>query len=316
MPDQVVYLDGAFVPKNEAKVSVLDWGFTSGDAVYEVTRSFGHALFKLEAHLDRLFRSLRYARIDCGLDPDQLANVSRETFERNRQLLGPNDEYSLWHVISRGVRVGEQRPTVAIFCMPVAFGEFAREYIDGVILVTPATRRIPPQSLEAKAKVTNKMNHKVATFEAKQANPLATPLMLDIDGNISETDRANFFFVRKGGLCTSNDRNVLGGITRETVIELADQLGLKVDEGNFTPFDVYNADEAFTTGTSATVAPVRSLNGIDIGSALPGPVTMRLIKAWNELLGLDYVAQSLNHLGDNERGVLLTTWQERLEAAG
>ena len=312
MSQAVVYLNGAYLPESEARISVFDLGFTSGDAVYEVTRTFGHRLFRLDAHIDRLFRSLRYARIDCGLDRDAMTAVSRETSDRNLGRLGDRDDHSLWHVVSRGSRVGGEGATLAIFCLPVGFDEFAREYVEGVTLVTPAIRRIPPQSLEAKAKIANKMNHKIAVFEARQADPRATPLMLDVDGNVSETDRANFFFVRDGALFTSTDRNVLGGITREAAIELAGGLGIEVKEGDFTPYDVYNAEEAFTTGTSATVAPVRALNGLRIGDDLPGPVTMRLIRAFNDLFGFDYVAQALDHLGDNERGALSSAWRERL----
>ena len=313
MDQPVIYLNGVFAPESEARVSVLDWGFSGGDGVYEVTRSFGHELFRLDWHLDRLFRTLTYARIDSGLSYDEMEGVSRETFERNAPLLGEHDEYALWHVISRGHRLAPgDGATVVIYCLPVDFERFASDYIDGAIMVTPSTRRTPPECVDAKAKLTNRANQLQGLFEAQQIDPRAIPLMLDVDGNIAESNTANFFFVSRGRLCTSRARNVLGGITRAVIFELADELGLETVEGDFTPYDVLNAEEAFTSGTSATILPVRSLNGAQVGDALPGPVTMRLIRAWNDLVGLDYVAQALTHLGDNERGAYMAEWEKRL----
>jgi branched-chain amino acid aminotransferase len=313
MPERTVYINGDFVPESRATVSVFDSGFTSGLAVYEVTRTFGHKLFRLDAHLDRLRRSLRYARIDCGLAPERLEAVSRETVERNLPTFGPDDELSLWHVVSRGERPpGKPRvATVVMFCVPVDLASFARGYLDGIRLVTPATRRTPPESLDPKAKVTNKMNHEVAAAEAKLAGADCLPLMLDTDGNISETDRANFFFVSEGRLHTATDRTVLGGITRDTVFDLARKLDIEVIAGDFTPYDVYNAEEAFISGTSYTVMPVASLNGVAVKAGVPGPVTLGLFKAWNDMVGYDTVAQSIRHLGDNERASRMAEWERR-----
>ena len=313
MDEGICYVNGDFVPASEAKVSIFDRGFTSGEGVYEVTRSFGHKLFKLDEHLARLYRSLKYTRIDCGLPPADMKRISLEIFERNKPLLDRDDDCAVWQVISRGVdRFAKGRPvtaTVTVSCVPIAYHSFAREYVEGVVLVTPSTRRTPPQSLEAKAKITNKMNHTIAAFEAKQVNPRATPLMLDLDGNISETHLGNFFFVSGGRLCTSSDRTVLGGITRTTLIGIAGALGIPVSEGNFTPFDVYNADEAFTASTSPSLVPVRSLNGVALGTALPGPITLTLMREWRKLVGIDFVGQALAHIEDRDKQRLLGEWE-------
>ncbi len=318
MDGRQVYLNGEFVAEGDATVSIFDRGFTAGDGIYEATRTFKHKMFRLEQHLDRLFRSLAYVRIDCGLDFAAMERETEQVLQRNLHLLGDNDEYSLWHVITRGERFPSPNrgPTVVIFAKPVEFHRFAREYVEGVKLVTPAIRRIPPQCLEAKAKITNKMNHQMAVFEAKQVDQRAVPLMLDVDGNITETDTTNFFFVSNGRLCTPTGRNVLGGITREAVLELAAGLGLEVVEGDFTPYDVYTAEEAFLSGTSGSLVPVHGLNGAALGggNGLPGPVTMQLIRAWNDMVGLDYIAQALSHLGDNESKDLLAAWEKRLAA--
>ena len=154
-----------------------------------------------------------------------MIRVSIEVFERNKHLLARDDDCAVWQVISRGAdRFSKGRPvaaTVTVFCVPIAYHSFAREYVEGCILVTPSIRRTPPQSLEAKAKITNKMNHTMAAFEAKQVNSRATPLMLDLGGNISEIHFGNFFFVHGDKLCTSTDRTVLGGVTRSTLFSMA-----------------------------------------------------------------------------------------------
>ncbi len=314
MTERTIYLNGAFVAESQARVSVMDWGFSGGDGVYEATRTFGHELFRLDDHLDRLDRSLAYIRIESGLSRDEMAAASRETVARNRDLIGTDDEFSLWHVITRGDRLAGDatKATVVMYCLDVGFVGFARGYLDGVRLVTPGVRRTPPQCADPKAKLTNRMNQLQAKFEAAQSDPDALPLLLDLDGNIAESNTANFFFVSDGKLLTSKARNVLGGITRMVVFELAEALGIEVIEDDFTPYDVYNAEEAFLSGTSGTILPVSSLNAVGVGEGLPGPVTMRLIRAWNDMVGFDFVAQALGHLGDNERAPALAEWERRL----
>ena len=312
MEDGLCYVNGSFVRASDAKISIFDRGFTSGEGVYDVTRSFGHKLFKLDAHIARLYRSLKYTRIDCGIPIEEMTRLSTDVFERNKHLLAPDDDCALWQVVSRGSdRFTKGKPmtaSVTVFCLPIAYHSFAREYVDGCVLVTPSTRRIPPQSLEAKAKITNKMNHSVAAFEAKQVNPRATPLMLDLDGNISETHLGNFFFVSGGKLCTSTDRTVLGGVTRSTLFSLADEMGIPVVEADFTPYDVYCADEAFTASTSPSIVPVKSLNGTTIGTSIPGPVTLKLMRAWEVMVGIDFVGQALGHIEDRDKQHLLGEW--------
>jgi branched-chain amino acid aminotransferase len=319
MEERIVYLNGAFVPEGQAKVSVLDSGFNAGDGVYDVTRTFRHKPFKLREHTERLFRSLYYTRIDCGMSLEEMEKTTLEVLERNKPLLGENEDCALWQVVSRGVRssTGNRvsgRATVTVYSVIVNFPEFASFYVEGAPLVIPSTRRIPPQCLESKAKITNKMNHNMAAFEAKQVDPRAIPLMLDIDGNLSETSAHNFFLVLDGKLCTPTDRNVLGGITKAVIFDLAKQLGVEIVEGDYTPYDLYNAEEAFLASTSPTFVPVRTVNGAKIGKGAPGPVTVRLIAAWNKMVGMDIVDQALSHLNKQERDRLLDLWRSKKAA--
>ena len=319
MEERIVYLNGAFVPESQAKVSVLDSGFNAGDGVYDVTRTFRHKPFKLREHTERLFRSLYYTRIECGMSLEEMEKTTLEVLERNKPLLGENEDCALWQVVSRGVRssTGNRvsgHATVTVYSVIVNFPEFASFYVEGAPLVIPSTRRIPPQCLESKAKITNKMNHNMAAFEAKQVDPRAIPLMLDIDGNLSETSAHNFFLVIDGKLCTPTDRNVLGGITKAVIFGLAKQLGVEIVEGDYTPYDLYNAEEAFLASTSPTFVPVRTVNGAKIGKGAPGPVTVRLIAAWNKMVGMDIVDQALSHLDKQERDRLLGLWQSKKAA--
>ena len=155
--------------------------------------------------------------------------------------------------------------------MDVDFTGFCRHYVEGVTIVVPATRRIPPQCLESKAKITNKMNHIIATFEARQADPKAIPLMLDLDGNIAESNAHNFFAVVGGKIYTPGSKNVLGGITRAVLGELSDRLDMEVEETNLTPYDCLNADEAFLTSTSPTIVPIKTINGVGFRAGRPRP---------------------------------------------
>ena len=303
--ERVVYINGDLVPESQAVVSVFDRGFQSGDGVYDVERTYGGKPFKLRRHLERLYNSLYYTRIDPGLTLEQMEQATLEVVEANVPLLAENEEYAVRQTVSRGLATptqGSRRgASVVIYCTPIEFGSFARFYIEGLKLVTPATRRTPPQSLSPKAKITNKMNHHVSEFEAKLVDPEAYSLMLDLDGNIAESSAANFLFASKGTIRVPDRKNALGGITMETVLELAEGLDIPWEEGDYSPFDVYNADEAFLTGTSRALLPVASLNGLRIGRHCPGPLTLHLQQAWSDMMGIDYVAQALSHLTPEER---------------
>lgn len=319
MSEKIIYLNGSFVPESQAKVSVLDSGFNAGDGVYDVTRTFGHKPFKLKEHIGRLYRSLYYTRIDPELAPEEMERLSLELLERNKPLLKQNDDYAIWQVVSRGLRSSQGnrvkgRATVAIYCVNVNFPEFGKYYVEGAVLVIPSTRRIPPQCLESKAKITNKMNHNIAGFEAKQVDPQAIPLMLDIDGNISESSAHNFFLVTGGKIYTPGNKNVLDGVTRGTLFDLAREVKSELTEANLTPYDIYNAEEAFLASTSPTIVPVRNVNGVKIGKQVPGPVTMKLIHAWNRMVGIDIVTQALSHMEDEERERLIKSWKDKTAA--
>ena len=302
MKERVVYLNGALVPESQAVISVFDRGVQYGDAVYDAARTFGGRPFKLREHIDRLYRSCSYTRMPLRLRADEMEKQTREVLEHNLALLAPDAETMIWWSVTRGVSsvtrlIGESTDaTVIIYTFPVPFGAFAKWVTRGARVVTPATRRTPPQCLDPRAKVSNRMNHILADMEAKAADPEAYSLMLDIGGNIAENSTGNFFFVRDGTICTSGAGMALEGVTRATIFELAQSAGIPVATGEFPLFDVYLAEEAFLTATSFSILPVASVNGKAMSAGAPGPVTQLLTRRWSELVGIDIVAQALGQL--------------------
>lgn len=309
MDERIAYVNGEFLPESKATISILDRGFKWGDAVYDVECTFGGKIFKLEQHIDRLYRSLRYTRIDPGMPKEEMMRITEEVVEANRRFLGPDDDYTVSQIVSRGVlrpfRGELTRATVVVYCQPLGFGEFAKFYVEGAHVVTPSVRRTPPQCVSPNAKISNKMNHMLADFEAKLVDPEAFSLMLDLDGRIAENAGGNFVFVSQGTLMVPDRSFTLPGITLETVLELAADLGIPVVEGRFTPFEVAQADEALLCTSTYIILPVARVNGLRIGQQVPGHVTARLTAAFSNLVGVDIVQRALSHLRPEERRPLV-----------
>lgn len=304
-PDLWAYLNGEMVRGPDAVIPLTDRGVQWGDAVYDSIRTYGGEPFQMPFRIDRFFRSLNYARIDIGLSKEALRQATEAVIAANLPLLGPDDDIGVNYYVSRGSMATTDgltpAGTVAIFCRIVAFTGFAKFYVRGAPAVIPATRRTPPECVSPKAKVANKMNHFIAEMEAKANNPDAFAVMLDLNGNITESSGANFLFVSDGRIKVPDTRMVLSGADMAAVSQLAGNMQIGCDEGSFTTYDVYNAEEAFLTTNSFGILPIVSLNGLPIGTGRVGPVTRRLMDAWTELVGIDFVGQALAHLPAAER---------------
>jgi len=280
-----------------------DQGFLRGDAVFDMTRSFNGKAFRLEEHIARLFRSLKYLDIDPGLSPVEMAAISEDVLSRNRHLLGPGEDYWLAQRISRGInRVPGDNwdhygPNVIVECVPLPLRERAKNFRDGIDIVTSSLRRTPPDSLSPRAKMHQYLNLVLADREVKAQNPAAWAVLLDVNGNLSEGQGSNIFLARDGRLQTPRERYVLPGVSRQATIDLARQIEIPFEENDLDLYDAYTADECFLTSTSLCICGVRSLNGRTFAAEqVPGPVTRRLIDAYKELVGCDFVAQYLRHL--------------------
>jgi branched-chain amino acid aminotransferase len=279
-----------------------DRGFLYGDAVFDTTRTFGHRIFRLQAHVERLYRSLRYLRIDPGLAPEQMVAVTEEVLERNRHLLDSEGDYWVSQRVSRGVASvdGEEPPragaTVLVECTPLPLRERAALYRDGIRVIVPAQRRTPAEALSPRAKTSNYLNMIVADQEVSAIDPGAWAVLLDMQGHLAEGRGSNLFLVSAGELLTPKALNVLPGISRQTVLELVAELGIPCREADLDLYDAYAAEEAFLTSTSLCLCPVRSINGMQVGGEeVFGPVTRRLIEAYRVLVGCDFVEQYRRH---------------------
>ena len=292
--ERVAYVNGRIVPESEARVSIHDRGFILGDAVFDTTRTFGHKIFRLDEHLDRLFDSLRYTRIDPGMSRARLAELTLQVLEANLPLLDQEDDYWVTQRVTRGTPNGDggYDPTVIVDCQPLPFLERSRYYRDGLPVQTPSVRRTPPESMSPRAKTHNYLNLVMGDLEVKAADPQALSILLDLDGNLCEGMGSNIFLVRDGELATPLDRYVLAGISRSVTFELAASLDLPVHQMGIDLFDAYAADEVFITSTSWCICPVSTINGSVVGAGrVPGPVTQRLQEAYSELVGIDIVRQ-------------------------
>ena len=295
---RVAYVNGEILPESDAKISIHDRGFLQGYSVFDTTRTFGHRIFKLDEHLDRFFKSLKYARIDPLIDKSELTRITMEVVNINLPLISDDDDYWVTQRVSRGISTPEgDNPTVIVESVPLPFSARAKYYSKGMPVVVPSVRRTPPESLSPRAQIQNYANLVQAEFEAKERNPLRWPILLDMNGDLCEGPGSNFFIVKDGAVVTPREQYVLAGISRSTTLELAAELGIETVEANIDLYDAYTADEAFVTSTSFCICPVISVNGSVIGEgSIPGPITRRLLNAYSGLVGIDIAGQYLSRL--------------------
>ena len=296
MNGPIAYLDGDFIPLSEARISVLDQGFTMGVHAMELTRTFGRKLFRLDDHLTRLYRTLHTMRLDPGISRQQMARLSHETVERNAEHFEPRDELGLVHFVTPGTTpsytdVPRDRivPTFGMHTFSLNLAGFAEKYEKGIHVVTARIRHQPPQCMDPKLKVRSRLYWFIADHEAQLVDPDATAMVLDLDGNIAECHGSNFLIVQNGEIHSPTTRNMLEGITWKTTLELAEKLGIKVVLRDITPHEAYNAQEAFITSSGCCTMPVTRIDTIQVGDGRPGPVVRRLLEAWSELAGYDIV---------------------------
>jgi branched-subunit amino acid aminotransferase/4-amino-4-deoxychorismate lyase len=293
VPEPLAYLNGRLVPAAEARLAVSDAGVVLGATVAEQTRTFRHRPWRLDDHLDRLFRSLRYTRIDPGLSRDDLAAVSHELLAHNARLIDDADDLGLVHFVTAGEYPtyaggpARQGPTVCAHTFPLPFELWAKKMREGARLVTPSVRQVPPQCWDPQIKCRSRMHYFLADQEARLVDPEASALLLDLNGNVTETSAANVLIVERGAVVSPPAAGTLAGVSRSTVIGLCAKLGLPFAERDLRVYNVLNADEALLTSTPYCVMPVTRVNGVPIGDGRPGPVFRRLLGAWGEELGLD-----------------------------
>jgi len=275
-----IYLDGKFVDANDAKVSVFDHGLLYGDGVFEGIRIYGGNIFRLEEHLERLEYSAKAILLQLPMTRAELSAATCEACRQNNL----TDGY-IRLVVTRGV--GDlglspwlcAKPTVFIIAGKISLYP-AEHYEHGLSIVTVPTRRINPAALPPTVKSLNYLNNILGKIEARQAGALEA-IMLNDQGYVAECTADNIFLVHKGEILTpASSQGALKGVTRSTILDIAKELGIPLREVNLTRYDVWIADECFLTGSGAEVIPAVKLDGREIGTGKPGPVTRRVLEAF------------------------------------
>ncbi|MGV3723562.1 MAG: branched-chain-amino-acid transaminase [Actinomycetota bacterium] len=288
----VVYLDGEYLPKEQARVSVFDHGFLYGDGVFEGIRAYNGRVFRLDEHVERLYRSANAIMLQI---PDSRAEIREAVLETCRRNSLANGYIRV--VISRGPgdlgidpRNCHGRPTVVVIADKLTMYPQSM-YENGMAVITTATRRNSPAALDPSIKSLNYLNNILAKIEVNRAAraggevPVGEGLMLNLEGYVAEATGDNIFVVSGGKLITPPAYvGILEGITRNCVLDLAAQLGIPTEERVFTLTSVYGADEIFLTGTGAEVVPVVRVDDRSISDGKPGPITRQLITAFRELV--------------------------------
>ena len=297
--DYIAYFNGEWLPYRDVKVVPEDRGFMVADVVFDIARTFGGKSFRLNDHIDRLYRSLKYVRIDPELSPDEMTELCEQAVMLN---IGHQDEagdFAINPWVTRGQTL-DGPPTVCISIKPVNFPSFAKYYDEGAHGVIVKSRSYANESMEPKVKHHSRLNFNMAELEARDIDPDGQAVLLDKDGNVTEGIGYNVFIVKDGVLKTPTDRSILQGISRGVVIEVAENLGIPVVEEDLQPYDLYTADEAFFSRTSPRIVPVSQLDRRPVGEEFPGPITKNLLAAHSELVGVDIVGQAQHYAGIKE----------------
>lgn len=278
-----IYIDGAYFPEEDAKVSVFDHGLLYGDGVFEGIRFYNGRVFRLEEHLKRLWESARAIALEIPLSVEELSAATLETIRQN----GLRDGY-IRLLVTRGKgNLGlspDRCPKASIIIIAATIQLYPPEkYTTGMAMVTCGTRRCSPAALSPAVKSLNYLNNIMAKIEANHAGA-DEGLMLNEEGYVAECTGDNIFVIKDGALFTPPiSSGALRGITRGVVFEIAAELSLRVSEPMLTRYDIYTADECFLTGTAAEVIAAIVLDTRPIGNGSPGKITGRIIERFREL---------------------------------
>ncbi|RKD23913.1 branched-chain-amino-acid transaminase [Ammoniphilus oxalaticus] len=285
--DRWIYLNGEFVKKEDAKISVFDHGLLYGDGIFEGIRVYNGNVFKCKEHIDRLYDSANSILLEIGLTKSELTEVMLETVRRN----GMKDAY-IRLVVSRGVGdLGldpRKCPKATVIIIVEELAIFPKDHYEtGIRIITVPTRRNTPDALNPKIKSLNYLNNVLVKIEANLAG-VSEALMLNAQGYVCEGSGDNIFVIKDNIIYTPPSYlGALEGITRNSIMKLAIEAGYTVKEEPFTRHDVYIADEVFLTGTAVEVIAVNEVDGRKIGDGRPGPITNTLLEKFKSIVEVD-----------------------------
>jgi branched-chain amino acid aminotransferase len=291
MTEPIAYLNGQLLPLSQVSVAINDLGFLQGVTVAEQLRTFGGRLFRLDAHLARLRRSLEIVGVDPGVSLDELGRLAHEIAARNHALLADGDDLGLAMFVTPGAGSG---PTVCIHTRPITFHLWAEKYAVGESVAISTVRQIPEDCWPAELKCRSRMHYFLADREVARRFPGSRAILLHHDGTVCEATTANVlaYFPDNGLVSPPMDR-VLPGISVAVAAELARELGIPFSERELRPEQLAAATELLLTSTSPCALPITKLDGKPVGTGRPGEVHRRLVAAWGKLVGVDIAAQAM-----------------------
>ncbi len=282
--DTILYVNGDFVKKSEAVISVYDSGFQHGDGVYEGIRAYGRKVYRLDEHIKRLYESCYTLGIDIGKTKDEMKEIVKELIRRNLDA-GFTDLHMRLQV-TRGFKAQTgMHPTLnvtnasIVICVDQKPPIFNKE---GITLVTTWLKRYSPSYMDPKIHCCNQLNQIMAACEAiRQGADEA--IMLDQNGYVAETNSTNLQMIKDGVLILPTLDSQLPGITRKTMIQIAKEMGMEVQVRNVSVSEYYNADEVFICGTVGEVVSVKMIDGKKIGTQIPGPITEKFSQEYKKM---------------------------------
>ena len=282
--DTILYVNGDFVKKSEAVISVYDSGFQHGDGVYEGIRAYGRKVYRLDEHIKRLYESCYTLGIDIGKTKEEMKEIVKELIRRNLDA-GFTDLHMRLQV-TRGFKAQTgMHPTLnvtnasIVICVDQKPPIFNKE---GITLVTTWLKRYSPSYMDPKIHCCNQLNQIMAACEAiRQGADEA--IMLDQNGYVAETNSTNLQMIKDGALILPTLDSQLPGITRKTMIQIAKEMGMEVQVRNVSVSEYYNADEVFICGTVGEVVPVKRIDGKKIGTQIPGPITEKFSQEYKKM---------------------------------
>lgn len=286
-----VYVNGEFVPRSEARVSVFDAGYVCGDGVWEGVRLVNGHVISFDAHVDRMFEGANSIAMDIGLTKQQVKDVITKTFEVNGMIDGAHARL----MVTRGVKKTPNQDPRFVIGKATIVCVAEHKVVDseakkrGLSIHTSTIRCSTPDVFDLRLNSHSRLNFIQALIQAINAGA-DEALMLDTNGFVSSCNSTNFFVVRNGALWTSSGRYCFNGITRATVLRLAREAGIPVYEGDYTLAEVYASDEAFVTGTLGGITPVSMIDGRQLPTSGMGPLTQRLADLYQQYITAPQVA--------------------------
>jgi branched-chain amino acid aminotransferase len=299
MTEPLAFLNGRVMPQSQAQLPLHDAGFVFGATVTDLCRTFRHRLYRWPDHLARFRHSCRTAYLDVPFEDATITQRAQELVAHNAGLIDTNGDLALvlfatpgpvGYYLGQAVAAGEQ-PTFGMHTFALPFARYRPWIEQGVVLATPSVRQVPAVCVDPHVKQRSRMHWWLAEQELRHTHPGAQALLLDLDGNVTETASANFLLVRAGTIVAPPRVSVLEGISLGVVAELCERLGIPIEYRHITLAECYAADEALLTCTSYCLAGVRQINDRAIPG--PGPMLRRLLDAWNAAVGVDIHQQIL-----------------------